>query len=532
PSQPSGCGASFQYSHPERAGYLPPPTATSPSPTDPASLPMDALTPAEVKKILRESGPSICRRCHNLSMNKAPGTTRTFPDPNKAFSSVRIRPDGLFIVIVDVSDFPGSFVRNMDTIIGTGKRMILVANKSDALPDWPKRPVVGAWLRAETAKMGYKKWVDVIVTSAMTGVGLGRLVEVMRSARGRGETVYLVGCANVGKSALLAALQKKGGVTTPVKLTTSIHPGTTAGMIAVPFEKLGDLMLDREDEDPDFPRPLVLPPPDLTGQIIDTPGIFNPDQVTHLLNDAELRLVLPKRDLKPHQYHVNPGRSILVGGLFRLDHISGDPLVITTYCGPFLPIHKCRTDKADNLRTAHLGLSKRLLTPPLGANRAARFPPLRVVLETLIVGPSGPNVPELTLPGVGWMTFTGKFERAEIKVYAPGETRVFLRGSLMDFAKKIMDGKALVKERVAKEKEAKRSSRVEADILARRARTRVRALARAGAGAGAGAPAVAGEGAVAVAVAGEGEGPGAGEGAGEGAGAREGEGGKEVKCVV
>ncbi|RKO92407.1 hypothetical protein BDK51DRAFT_39014 [Blyttiomyces helicus] len=512
-----GCSPSFQHSIPERAGYLPPTNTSSPSPVDPGSLliPMDALTPL---KLLRKSTQSICQRCRNLSKNIAPVTTRPFTDPIEAFSSVRSQHGGLFIVVVDVSDFPGSFVRNMDTIIGTGRRMILVGNKADVLPGGPTQPVVVEWLRAETAKMGYKDWVDVIVTSVITEVGLRELVGVLRLARGRGEAVYLVGCAKVGKTELLAALQKRGVVADPVKLTTSIHPGTMAGMVVVPFEKLGNLMHERKGGDQDADgeggdaqsapevRPRTRLKPDSRAEAVAGDGddakgaaearpparrkilirltILNPDQVTSLLNDEGLRLVLPKREMEAVSHYMVAGCSILVGTLFRLDHISGDPLLIKTYCGHFSvrngkPACYCiRVDayQTDDLRTADIGISQRLLRP---ADGVAQSPPLRVVLETSIIGPAGPNVPELALPGVGWMAFTGEFQRAEIRVHAPGETRVFLRGSLMDFAKKLKNAKAAVTEERAREEKRARQEKMEEEVAA--------------AGAGAGVGALAGE---------------------------------------
>jgi hypothetical protein len=48
---------------------------------------------------------------------------------------------------------------------------------------------------------------------------------------------------------------------------------------------------------------------------------------------------------------IEPGRSIFLGGLVRIDYIEGPPAVFSFYVANTLPIHLTKMEKADTVST-------------------------------------------------------------------------------------------------------------------------------------------------------------------------------------
>lgn len=55
----------------------------------------------------------------------------------------------------------------------------------------------------------------------------------------------------------------------------------------------------------------------------DTPGVVQPAQIINILHTAELVKVLPKEMILPRIFRLKHGYSLFIGGLVRLDYISG-----------------------------------------------------------------------------------------------------------------------------------------------------------------------------------------------------------------
>ena len=75
----------------------------------------------------------------------------------------------------------------------------------------------------------------------------------------------------------------------------------------------------------------------------DTPGVLNRHQLTSHLHYEELRAVLPRDSVTPLIYRVEAGQSILVGGLARVDVISGRPFFFASYFAPQVTVHVAHT---------------------------------------------------------------------------------------------------------------------------------------------------------------------------------------------
>lgn len=55
----------------------------------------------------------------------------------------------------------------------------------------------------------------------------------------------------------------------------------------------------------------------------DTPGVVHEAQILNLLTGSELLKVLPKTEIIPRNFRLKPGYTLFIGGIARLDYVSG-----------------------------------------------------------------------------------------------------------------------------------------------------------------------------------------------------------------
>ena len=96
-------------------------------------------------------------------------------------------------------------------------------------------------------------------------------------------------------------------------MTTSRFPGTTLDMIDIPLDE--------------------------TTFMYDTPGVIQDHQMTHLVSEDELKVVIPKKEIKQRIYQLNEGQTLFFGGLARIDYISGGKRPLICYFSNELNIH-------------------------------------------------------------------------------------------------------------------------------------------------------------------------------------------------
>jgi 50S ribosome-binding GTPase len=240
---------------------------------------------------------TICKRCHGLqNFGKVDNVLRPGWTPEPLLSQEKFRDllrpirekPAVIIALVDLFDFAGSVLPELDTIAGDNP-VILAANKADLLPAKMGPVRVENWVRRELEHLGIQSLANmrgsVRLVSCKTGVGVGALLTKARKLADQIDgDIYVVGAANAGKSTLLNQIldhqdeddgvkhgklragnqnKRKGAV------TTSPLPGTTLKFIKV----------------------------DLGGgrSLYDTPGLLVPGTLTQLLTPEELKIVVPKK---------------------------------------------------------------------------------------------------------------------------------------------------------------------------------------------------------------------------------------------
>lgn len=359
-----GCGVSIQTENRDELGYAP----------------SSALEKEEV----------ICQRCFKLKhYNEVQDVNLTDDDFLKILNEIG-SSDSLIVKVVDIFDFNGSWLPGLHRFAGNNP-VLLIGNKVDLLPKSVKRSKLIHWMKHEAKQLGLKP-VDVLLMSASKGQYIKEAVNAIEEYR-KGKDVYVVGCTNVGKSTFINSIIKEFTGEKEV-ITTSHFPGTTLDMIEIPLDD---------------------------GQaIVDTPGIINHHQMAHYVDKKDLKVITPKKEIKPMVFQLNEEQTLFFGGLARFDFVKGSRRAFVCYLSNELKIHRTKLEKADELYKNHAG---EMLQPPR-RNQMDEFPEL-IRHEFKIKD----EKTDIVFSGLGWVTVNEP--GVHIAAHVPKGVSVFLRKSLI-----------------------------------------------------------------------------------------------------
>lgn len=330
----------------------------------------------------------------------------------------------------------------------------------------------------------------ISLISAKTGYGVEELISSMfKEWLAKGD-VFLVGCTNVGKSSLFNALLqsdycKVHAVDLVKRATVSRWPGTTLNLLKFPINRpsgwkiyqrtqrlkadtrlmkmekqirknqiegasssdlptlmghIGRTFSDPKDYTEDYidkaikRKQMALNENDKlfasSKWFYDTPGVIHPDQVLSLLTTEELLITVPKELIRPQTYYLNPGSTIFIGGLARLDFLDcPEACRFTIFCSDGLPITVTQTEDADCLYEQFLG-TQLFGAPTGGSERLRRWPGLQKFAEELVFTGQGPKfcVGDVVLSSVAWVSVTAKLgSQCRVAAWTPGGRGVHKR---------------------------------------------------------------------------------------------------------
>ncbi|GAF65996.1 GTP-binding protein YqeH [Bacillus sp. TS-2] len=361
----AGCGVKVQTEDKMALGYAPP-----------SALQRDVI---------------ICQRCFRLKhYNEVQDVSLTDDDFLKILHTLG-QKKALIVKIVDVFDFNGSWLNGLHRFVGKNE-VLLVANKVDLLPKSTNRNKLLNWLRKSASDLGLKP-IDVKLMSAAKGESVLDIANSIDEYR-KGKDVYIVGATNVGKSTFINRIIREFEGDEDQMITTSHFPGTTLDMIDIPLDD---------------------------GQTLyDTPGIINHHQMAHFIDKKELKIITPKKEIKPIVHQLNEGQTLFFAGLARMDFAKGERTSFVSFFSNELKIHRTKIEKAEELFSNHLG---DLLSPP-GAESVKDFP--EMVKHTFRVKN---NKVDLVYSGLGFVSINGS--GLDIIAYAPKGVHVSIRESIM-----------------------------------------------------------------------------------------------------
>lgn len=362
-----GCGATIQTHAPGEIGYLP------------ASALMKGL----------EKEQFYCQRCFRLrnynELQDIEISDDVFLD---RLHEIQNDEDAYIINLIDIFDVEGSLIDGLSRFIGH-QPFAIVANKVDLLPHSTKLPRVTHWMREVVAQHGLKP-EEVLLISASQSKSLDALIDLIREKVDH-HNIYIVGVTNVGKSTLINQLIHAFGGEKEV-ITTSNQPGTTLDLIYIPLT-------------------------DHTG-IVDTPGIIRRTQMAHYVDRESYKTVMPTKTIKPMSFQLNPGQTIFMGGLGRVDYVSGPKMALTIYASRDLYLHRTKLDKADEFYQKHVG---ELLIPPT-KEQSVEFPPLK--RQSFKLGQDQ----DIAISGIGWLTAN---QDIQLDIWVPAGIQLSKRQSII-----------------------------------------------------------------------------------------------------
>ncbi|CAM6112036.1 unnamed protein product [Calypogeia fissa] len=178
---------------------------------------------------------------------------------------------------VDIVDFNGSFLNRVRDLVGANP-IVLVLTKVDLLPLKTDLGALGDWLQEAIVRKKLNV-ISIHLTSSKAKTGISRVAaDISRQRLGR--DVYILGSANVGKSAFVTALLQdmarrdfNASAALRFKPIQSAMPGTTLGPIE--FEA--------------FPG---------GGKLYDTPGVHLHHRMAAALDPQDVSLLAPRRRLR------------------------------------------------------------------------------------------------------------------------------------------------------------------------------------------------------------------------------------------
>lgn len=340
-----GCGAILQSDDPKKIGYIPK---------------SDAL---------------LCQRCFRLThYNDAMISYREGISADDVFSMVN-ELDALICYVVDLFDFEaGLFPRLM--AMSKNKDILLVATKRDLLPKTIGYDKLSKFLmkRCKDACIQIKGVVvcEDLVHHAQSenNPSIDNLLEAIHVLR-KGRDVVMMGMANAGKSTLMNALLNDK------KITTSAHPGTTLGLIEIPY---GDFKL------------------------YDTPGLKAEGSILTYCDEKDLKTLIPSKTIKPMVYQLKENQSLSIGGCARIDLWGCENVSAAIYVSNEMKIHRGKCEKADELWNKHLGKD---LKPCLSENSDELK---KITYQGNIDGQ------DIVIYGLGFACIRGKVKKVEVVV--------------------------------------------------------------------------------------------------------------------
>jgi len=165
--------------------------------------------------------------------------------------------------------------------------------------------------------------------------------------------------------------------------------------------------------------------------MIDTPGLLNNGQLTTKLTTDELRQVIPVTPINPITLRMTEGKTVLIGGLAKVEMLEGMPFFVTFFVSNEIKLHPTSSEKANDEEwmAKHCG---DLISPPSSAERLAELGPMKSE-EFEVRGDSWRSAAtDLVISGLGWISITGTGP-CRIRVTAPHGTSMNQREALLPY---------------------------------------------------------------------------------------------------
>ncbi|KAI9143426.1 hypothetical protein BKA69DRAFT_1061827 [Paraphysoderma sedebokerense] len=461
------CGAKFQIENGLHPGYIP--ISKIKSKVGEVEQFLQEKTSADKESEINSQAdsskikPLVCIHCHNLvHQNKPPPTLSYLAPPTEtpeainpalgptttAITDLSTARNSIILHLVDVAAFPLTFTPLAKSFgIPASIPTFHVFNKIDLFPLDVPVPRVHRYVTESLAKIIPRSQLDhVHLISAKSGMGIKELLsQVMQLKLSRGlKDIYLVGAINSGKSEFINCLLRMSKVPKGLgrgKILSSSIPGTTIDSIRLPLSTFANTLnsLPSSSVASTLSSSESIYSPSASsistkGHLIDTPGLPIANTILPFLAYPEIQLTTPVKRYKPFTYKLPPGKSVLLGGLIRIDYLSGPPtrfgrVKLTFFLSHKLNAHVTKIEKAEKLLDSRWNVGNtELLVPPIGLlDRLEKLPKLKEAGTVIVENKGGDGTKsqiDFVLAGIGWCSVTwpkiGKRREEAVRVAGSG----------------------------------------------------------------------------------------------------------------
>ena len=362
-----GCGQKLQSDDENLSGYVP-------------------------EKVLNNKEDVLCQRCFRLQHYNTNSEVEMVDDDYEKILAKITKEDALIVYILDIFNFEASLIKNLKKYINN-KDLIVLINKRDIIPSSVKDEKILSWVKKRLKKEGLNNIKETIISSGITNYNIDLILEKISEFRNE-RNVYIIGNSNVGKSTFINSLLKNYSNETSHLITTSTFPGTTLNVIEIPLDQ--------------------------KSYIYDSPGLIAKDLMWNVVEPKNLKLLLPKKEIKPINFQIKPKQSIIIGGLAIVDFIENDNNEATFYFSTFVNLHRCKTEKCKN--TFNNLIKGNAIRP------TSPFIKKYDDLNTQEVTIDNKQKMDIVIRGYGWISLIGP---ATLELHLPSNVKISIREALI-----------------------------------------------------------------------------------------------------
>lgn len=254
----------------------------------------------------------ICQRCFRM---KNYGEYQVVTKSNEEYLSILKSVGETKDLVLYVTDLL-NLEKNIEQIRSIiPNKMILVLNKKDVLPKSVKETKLINYLAEKDIH-----FEEVIVISVSKNYNIDYLLKRIKYYQTT-KNVYVVGHTNAGKSSLINKLIENYSDNTQ-ELTMSPLPSTTLSTVSI---EINDYL-----------------------NLIDTPGLVDVGSILNHVDEAMVKKISPKKEIKPKTFQLRPNQAIIIEDFIRIDYVEGEKNSFTLFVSNDLKVKRLLNASKNN----------------------------------------------------------------------------------------------------------------------------------------------------------------------------------------
>lgn len=251
-----------------------------------------------------------CKRCFNLiHYQKLDNSALNFDVINQNFDSIKYENNLFIFHVLDVLNLDKSLLLEF---VNSSNPICFVVNKMDCLPKQYNAKLTNDYITQTIQAYGFTN-PSIIYTSKNNNSSIKKLYKLIETANKKKFKPIFIGKTNVGKSSLINALKRVNKQNE--ELTVSPFVNTTISFKKIKINK---------------------------NEIIDTPGLFNPENITNYLSVENIKKVSNFKNNKQRNFFINPNQALMIENLAIIEYCDGTKANFTFYVSSEVSIERIK----------------------------------------------------------------------------------------------------------------------------------------------------------------------------------------------